>query len=155
MKRISQFFLLASFTISCGFAQIITTLAGTGTAGFSGDGGPATQAQLNQVNYLGVDGAGNIYLQDAGNNRIRKVSTAGAITTVVGNGTPEGPDALQLCKVVGKRFEFPPGAGEERVEIHAFDHRQVLQHRFPLRSWTGRNAETAVAHYRGGDAQGW
>ena len=87
MKRISLFFLLAGVTLSSGFAQIITTVAGTATAGYSGDGGPANQAQLNQAAGLGVDGSGNVYILDAGNYRIRKISTSGTITTVVGNGT--------------------------------------------------------------------
>ena len=65
---------------------IITTLAGTGSAGFSGDGGLATAAQINEPNQLTSDAAGNIYFSDNQNNRIRKVSVNGVITTVVGNG---------------------------------------------------------------------
>lgn len=69
---------------------LITIVAGNGTSGFSGDGGPATSAQLNLLSYesagLAVDSAGNLYISDAGNNRIRKVSN-GIITTVAGNGT--------------------------------------------------------------------
>jgi uncharacterized protein (TIGR03437 family) len=68
---------------------IITTVAGNGNAGFSGDGGPATMASLN-IDIVGVgiavDGSGNLYIADAFNNRIRKVSTDGIITTVAGNG---------------------------------------------------------------------
>jgi len=66
---------------------IITTLAGNGTPGFTGDNGPATSAQLNSPNGVAVDSAGNVYISDFGNNRIRKV-TNGIITTVAGNGTP-------------------------------------------------------------------
>ena len=65
---------------------IITTVVGNGTAGFSGDNGLATSAQLNQAYGIIVDSSGNLYIADAGNNRIRKVSN-GVITTVVGNGT--------------------------------------------------------------------
>jgi uncharacterized protein (TIGR03437 family) len=65
---------------------IITTVAGNGTAGYAGDGGPATQASLNNPNALTIDSAGNLYISDQYNNRIRKVSN-GTITTVVGNGT--------------------------------------------------------------------
>ncbi len=61
----------------------ITTVAGNGTAGFSGDGGPATSAKLNNPATATVDSAGNIYIAD--NNRVRKV-TGGTITTVAGNG---------------------------------------------------------------------
>jgi uncharacterized protein (TIGR03437 family) len=64
----------------------ITTVAGNGTAGFSGDGGPATNAALSGVQRIAVDTAGNLYLGDAGNGRIRKVSPNGIISTVAGNG---------------------------------------------------------------------
>jgi len=66
---------------------VITTVAGTGTAGFSGDGGPATSAQLGQPYDVAMDSTGNLYIADAGADRIRKVS-AGTITTVAGNGMP-------------------------------------------------------------------
>jgi uncharacterized protein (TIGR03437 family) len=65
---------------------VITTVAGNGTYGFSGDNGPATSAQVNQPWGVAVDSAGNLYVSDTGNNRIRKVSN-GVITTVAGNGT--------------------------------------------------------------------
>ena len=65
---------------------VITTVAGNGTSGFSGDNGPATSAQLNHPHGVAVDSAGNLYIADTGNNRIRKVSN-GVITTVAGNGT--------------------------------------------------------------------
>ncbi len=66
---------------------IITTCAGTGTSGFSGDGGPATAAQLSYAGGVATDAAGNLYISDWGNWRIRKVNTSGIITTVAGNGT--------------------------------------------------------------------
>jgi hypothetical protein len=61
--------------------------AGVGSNGSSGDGGLATAAQLNGPNGVAVDSAGNLYIADTGNNRIRKVTTAGIISTVAGNGT--------------------------------------------------------------------
>jgi sugar lactone lactonase YvrE len=64
----------------------ITTVAGTGTAGYSGDGGLATKAQLSFPHDVAVDGAGNLYIAEAGNNRVRKVGTDGIITTIVGTG---------------------------------------------------------------------
>jgi RHS repeat-associated protein len=64
---------------------IITTVAGTGTPGFSGDGGPATQAQFDTPCGIAVDALGNLYISDY-NSRIRKVDTSGIITTIVGNG---------------------------------------------------------------------
>jgi trimeric autotransporter adhesin len=64
----------------------ITTIAGNGQAGFSGDGGKATDAQLNNPTYVALDSAGNLFITDLGNNRIRKVDTGGTISTVAGNG---------------------------------------------------------------------
>ena len=66
---------------------IITTIAGTGVRGFSGDGGPAVAAQLDNPVGVTVDAAGNVYVADAVNRRIRRISTAGIITTVAGDGT--------------------------------------------------------------------
>jgi sugar lactone lactonase YvrE len=66
---------------------VITTVAGNGTIGFSGDNGPAVLAQMNAPIGVAVDSAGNLYIADANNNRIRKVSN-GVITTVAGNGNP-------------------------------------------------------------------
>ena len=66
---------------------IINTIAGNGTTGFSGDGGQATAAELYNPLGLAVDGMGNVYIADAGNNNIRQINTLGIITTVVGNGT--------------------------------------------------------------------
>ncbi len=65
---------------------VISTVAGTGTNGYSGDGGVATAALLNSPYGLTVDKVGNLYIADAGNYRIRKVSTDGVITTVAGIG---------------------------------------------------------------------
>jgi hypothetical protein len=67
-------------------AGIITTVAGNGTIGFSGDNGPATAAQMYQPEGVAVDHAGNLYISDYLNDRIRKVSTSGIITTVAGTG---------------------------------------------------------------------
>jgi sugar lactone lactonase YvrE len=67
---------------------IITTIAGTGAAGYTGDGGPSASAQLNLPEGVAVDSAGNLYIADEGNNVIRKITAAtGVITTVAGNGT--------------------------------------------------------------------
>ena len=65
---------------------IITTIAGTGEEGFSGDGGPAVEAHLNFPRGVAVDAAGNVYIADHGNHRIRKVDPSGTITTVAGMG---------------------------------------------------------------------
>jgi sugar lactone lactonase YvrE len=66
---------------------IIMTVAGNGTNGYSGDGGAATNASLHYPSGVEVDAAGNLFIADNGNNRIREVSTNGIITTVAGNGT--------------------------------------------------------------------
>ena len=67
---------------------IITTIAGTGKPGYSGDGGPATSAALDYPDGLAFDSAGNLYIADAVNHRIRKINAStGIISTVVGNGT--------------------------------------------------------------------
>jgi sugar lactone lactonase YvrE len=70
-------------------AWIITTAIGTGEKGFSGDGGPATEARLNGPFDIAFDGAGNLYFSDTFNHRIRRVEAAtGMITTIAGNGEP-------------------------------------------------------------------
>jgi trimeric autotransporter adhesin len=65
----------------------ISTIAGTGTAGFSGDGGAATAAQLNAPSAVAVSPAGDIYIADQGNHRIRRIGPAGVISTFAGTGT--------------------------------------------------------------------
>ena len=67
-------------------AGTISTIAGTGERGFGGDGGPAVQAQLQSPNGVALDGAGNLYIADTRNNRIRKVDSAGTISTIAGTG---------------------------------------------------------------------
>lgn len=80
---------------------IITTVAGNGTIGFSGDGGPAATAALNLPQCVVVDGVGNLYITDYGNERVRRVGTDGIITTVAGAGAKGfggdgGPAALAM-----------------------------------------------------------
>jgi uncharacterized protein (TIGR03437 family) len=65
----------------------ISTVAGTGVAGFSGDGGPAVKAELNTPTGIFGDSSGNLYIGDPGNQRIRKVDASGIITTLAGNGS--------------------------------------------------------------------
>ena len=65
---------------------IITTIAGTGTAGYSGDGGPATDAELNDPTAVAVDSFGNVFISDYGNDVVREVDPSGTITTFAGNG---------------------------------------------------------------------
>ncbi len=65
----------------------LTTIAGTGTSGFSGDGGLATNAKLKNPQGVAVDAVHNLYIADSGNYRVRKVDTNNIITTVAGDGT--------------------------------------------------------------------
>ncbi len=65
----------------------VTTVVGTGSSGYSGDGGPAVSAQIGGVTCVGLDSAGNLYVPDQFNHRVRKVTTDGTISTVAGNGT--------------------------------------------------------------------
>ncbi len=67
-------------------AGIISTYAGTGSSGFSGDGGTAALAQINSPYGIAVDASGNLYIGDAGNHRVRMVNTSGIISTFAGNG---------------------------------------------------------------------
>jgi len=97
---------------------VITTVAGNGSAGFSGDGGPATSAQLAHPNDIAVDTAGNLFIVDTNNNRIRKVTPGGVITTVAGNGSVgfsgdggpataaqlNGPQAVAVDMTAGNLF---------------------------------------------------
>jgi sugar lactone lactonase YvrE len=82
-------------------AGVITTIAGTGSGGFSGDGGPATSAQLFSPQGVAVDGRGNVYIGDTGNNRVRRIAPDGTISTVAGNGvedqTPDGGPATEAA----------------------------------------------------------
>lgn len=72
----------------------IVTVAGTGTAGFSGDGGPATAAQIAAPTRLALDAAGNLYFVDSRNFRVRRISTGGTIATVAGGGTTFPADSI-------------------------------------------------------------
>lgn len=103
----------------------LVRVAGTGVSGFSGDGGSATEAQLESPQGIALDPRGNLFVADSGNHRIRKLAPSGAITTVAGNGKSEtvsagkdetipysarlgtfdGDGELALCKALN----FPEG----------------------------------------------
>ncbi len=92
---------------------IITTIAGNGQMGYSGDGGPAIQAELGFPSGLVVDAQGNIYFSDAYNNRVRKVDPSGMIITIAGNGqrgfSGDGGPATQA------NLAYPQGLALDRT----------------------------------------
>ncbi|MCC6588582.1 MAG: hypothetical protein IT168_17945 [Bryobacterales bacterium] len=83
----------------------IVTLAGNGAAGLRGDKGPSNEAQLNQPYGLAVDPHGQIYIADLGNQRIRRIGTDGAITTVAGGGETKPPG--EGGEALATRFQAP------------------------------------------------
>ncbi|MGZ3865132.1 MAG: NHL domain-containing protein [Bacteroidia bacterium] len=85
MKR-HLFFITFIIFFICSEAQIIMTIAGNGVAGYSGNGGSSTSAQLNWPLGIATDMAGNLYIADSENHVIRKVDNSGIITTVAGTG---------------------------------------------------------------------
>jgi sugar lactone lactonase YvrE len=110
----------------------ITTVAGTGQAGFSNDGKQGTVAQLRFPEGVITDGAGNVYIADSGNNRIRKLTTAGVLTTIVGDGTQgfagDGGPATKakLSRPIGMALAgdgslYFADAGNRRIRVVAPD----------------------------------
>jgi len=93
--------------------QVITTAAGTGVAGYSGEGGPATQAQLNQPHSIVLDKADNVLICDINNNRVRKIDArTGMITTFAGTGenapTPDEGGMLTTPLAAPRSIEIAP-----------------------------------------------
>ena len=93
-RQVFIFILLIVFILLSGQANtetetgwMITTIAGNGTCGYSGDGGPATLAQLNKPTGIAISRKGVLYIADSNNHRIYKIDKAGIITTIAGDGT--------------------------------------------------------------------
>jgi hypothetical protein len=96
----------------------ITTIAGNGTSGFSGDGGPASTAVLDSPSATAIDAAGNIYISDAGNNRVRKVNpVTGEIDTVVGSDLESFSGDGGPAKRSGDVWTLWNGAGWNRQSL--------------------------------------
>ncbi|MGW3567992.1 NHL repeat-containing protein [Streptomyces sp. NPDC000941] len=91
---------------------IITTIAGNGEAGYISDGGPAVATRLSLPPDVAVDDAGNVYITDFGNHRVRKVTPAGVITTVAGNG--EAGYISDGGPAVATRLNYPHGIAVDR-----------------------------------------
>lgn len=91
----------------------ISTIAGTGALGYSGDGGLATAAQIDIPEGVAIDALGNIYIADCGNQRIRKVNTFGIISTVAGNGSIgfSGDGGLAIAA----QFAYPQGVSVDNI----------------------------------------
>jgi sugar lactone lactonase YvrE len=89
---------------------IITTVAGNGNSGYSGDGGVATDASLSNPQGVVMDASGNLFVSDTGNNLIRRVDTNGIITTVAGGGS----DAPGNGEAATNVFMEPNGSGARR-----------------------------------------
>ncbi len=86
---------------------IITTVVGTGMAGYSGDGGPANRARIGTPTAIRFDGAGSLYFSDAAHHVVRKVDAAGVISTVAGTGKPGfSPDGTPAAEA---RLDMPSG----------------------------------------------
>jgi Secretion system C-terminal sorting domain len=91
---------------------IVTTIAGNGTAGYSGNGGPATNASINDPMGIAVDTLGNVYFSDFNNNCVRKISTSGIITVYAGTASVSGytgdggqATAAKLISPVGLAYD--------------------------------------------------
>lgn len=108
----------------------IQTIAGTGLFGFSGDGGPATQAQLNSPYGLALDLQGNLYIADLGNRRVRRVGLDGTIATVAGGGplppggANEGSLATTVALTAPRNLAFDGGGN---LYISDFDGARVFR----------------------------
>jgi hypothetical protein len=98
---------------------IITTIAGTGTAGWSGDGGPAAAARINAPTGLSRDAAGNLYLADTLNHRVRRIDGAGSISTVAGNGSSGSSGDSGLATAA--RLNAPEGVASRGGSLYIAD----------------------------------
>ena len=124
----------------------ITTIAGTGELGFGGDGGPAIQAQLDYPTGVAVDGAGNLYIADQYNHRIRRVDSTGTITTIAGTGElgfgGDGGPAIQA------QLDYPTGVAVDGAgNLYIAD---ASNHRIRLLTPTATGSSLDFAHFANG-----
>jgi uncharacterized protein (TIGR03437 family) len=117
MKGLTIYVLITCLGVclqAAGQDGVITTVAGSGgtgpgTGGFSGDGGPATSASLNDPSGIVVDASGNLFIADTSDNLICKVSTRGIITTVAGGGSPIYPSVGDGGPATSASLNYPSG----------------------------------------------
>lgn len=108
---------------------LIQTVAGNGNAGFSGDGGPGTAAQLNHPYGLAIDRGGNLFIADLGNSRVRKLDAQGQITTVAGGGA-NSPSAADIGFATGAKLAAPRNVAIDlsgNLYVSDFSAQQVLR----------------------------
>jgi len=103
----------------------ISTVAGNGTDGYSGDGGAAASAQLNKPFGVAVDSGGNLYIADTFNHRVRKVDASGNISTVAGNGTAgySGDGGAAASAPLNKPYGVAVDSGGNLYIADTFNHR--------------------------------
>lgn len=108
---------------------IISTVAGTGAQGFTGDNGPATSATFFNAYAVAVDGQNNIYIADAGNNAIRKVTIAtGIITTLAGLGPDETGYSGDDGPATSAKLNYPVGVAVDQIgNIYIADSNHVIR----------------------------
>ncbi|MFD3458881.1 hypothetical protein ACFWVM_04155 [Nocardia fluminea] len=142
-------------------AGIITTVAGIGRYGFSGDGGLATEAALYEPHGMTVDAQGNLYIADMENNRVRKVDTAGVITTIAEDSAPSGDGARPLSDPAGVAIGadgrlYIADMGSSRVLAHGAPPAAVGDR--PYYGWAGVSGDghlEVLAPTSGGDVEHW
>jgi gliding motility-associated-like protein len=132
-------------------AGIISTVAGIpGRSGYSGDGGPATQAKLTQPAGIAADNQGNIYIADPSNSVIRKVNSAGIISTFAGNGTAgysgDGGPATKAQFQIGS----PQGiAVDNEGNVYASDYQNHVIRKIDIKGTISTIAGTGAPDYAG------
>ncbi len=127
---------------------VITTIAGTGLSGYSGDGGSSVLSQLSQPTGVAVDTSGNLYVADTGNNRVRKIDSAGVITTVAGTGASgysgDGGSAVHA------QLNMPSGLAVDAVgNLYVADNRNHSVRRIDPAGVVTTVAGTGVSGYSG------
>lgn len=130
---------------------VITTIAGMGFVGFAGDGGPATSSacRLNEPTGVAVDGAGNIYIADNSNNRVRKINTSGIISTIAGVGLPYGYTG-DGGPATAARLYYPKGiAADNAGNVYISDWNNSAVRKINTSGVITTIAGTGVAGYSG------